>query len=334
MASKKDYEAVTDRFGNVTEYKHKETGESISVSAYGELPDTDSEVPAPGGDTGNGNSATVAALGTTNGGSLIQTQVADMLVQPLQAASVVLSSEPVMFNSSEPLRIPTLNAPFDTDWVGENERIPEATNTFGEITLMPTERKSIKTIVRVSNELIRMAKRGVSEALQARLIEDVRTKLDTALLTGDGADNSVTGILNQPGTLKGTFDKSDPDTILDGLALMAAEEVTPNRVFLNGQDFFALRKVKDKQGRAILQPDVTADAVYRLHGVPASVSNKVPAGTAILADMSKVAVVRDLDPDITILTERYAEYDQTGIRVRARYDLGLLNGSAVAILEG
>lgn len=333
MASKQDYEKQTDRFGN-TSYLNPETGKSISESEYEALPDTE---PAPGENNagGAGATATVAnAIGTTNGGSLIQTQVSDMLVQPLQAASVVLGSGATIFDSSEPLRIPTLTEPFATEWVGENELIPEAQNTFGEITLMPTERKSIKTIVRVSNELIRMAKRGVSEALQARLVEDVRTKLDTALLTGDGADNSVTGILNQPGTLKGAFDPSDPDTILDGMALMAAEEITPNRVFLSGADFYGLRKVKDKQGRALLQPDVTADAVYRLHGVPVTVSNKVPAGTSILADMSKVAVVRDLDPDITILTERYAEYDQTGIRVRARYDLGLLHSKAVAVLGG
>ena len=44
-------------------------------------------------------------------------------------------------------------------------------------------------------------------------------------------------------------------------------------------------------------------------------------------------VVRDLDPTVTILTERYADYDQTGIRVVARYDQGILRDESFLILD-
>jgi hypothetical protein len=40
---------------------------------------------------------------------------------------------------------------------------------------------------------------------------------------------------------------------------------------------------------------------------------------------TQIAVARDLAPSVTILTERYAEYDEIGIRVVTRYDLGLLH---------
>lgn len=49
--------------------------------------------------------------------------------------------------------------------------------------------------------------------------------------------------------------------------------------------------------------------------------------------MSQVAVERDLAPSITILTERYAEFDQVGIRVVTRHDLGLLHPEAVIVLS-
>jgi len=45
---------------------------------------------------------------TTTGASLIAEQVSQILVQPLEAASVVLAAGPRIFDSSEPLRIPTL----------------------------------------------------------------------------------------------------------------------------------------------------------------------------------------------------------------------------------
>lgn len=275
----------------------------------------------------------MAAIGTTAGNSLIRERVADMLVEPLAAASVILDAGPRIIDSSEPVRVPTLATAFNPAWVGENELIPEVETTFGELELMPTSRKSIKAIVRVSNELIRMATRGVSQTLQTRLVTDVRDKLDTALLNGDGADDTVTGLVNTPGALTGTFDSGDPDSVLDAVAAMSAEEITPTVIYMNGADFFDMRKVKDTTGRALIQPDVTQGARFTLHGIPVRVSSKVTAGAPVLVDMTKVVVVRDLAPAVDILTERYAEYDQTGIRVRARYDIGVLHPSAVLVMS-
>ena len=275
----------------------------------------------------------MTAIDTTAGKTLIRERVADMLVEPLAAASVVLDAGPRIIDSAEPVRVPTLATAFNPSWVGENELIPETAATFGELELMPTSRKSIKSIVRVSNELIRMATRGVSQTLQTRLVTDVRDKLDTALMNGDGADDTVTGLANTPGALTATFDAGDPDSVLDAVADMAAEEITPTVLYMNGADFFALRKVKDTTGRALIQPDVTAGARFTLHGIPVRVSSKVAEGAPVLVDMSKVVVVRDLAPAVDILTERYAEYDQTGIRVRARYDIGVLHPSAVLVMS-
>ena len=271
---------------------------------------------------------------STSANALIVEKVSSMLVEPLAAASVVLAANPTVFQSSEPLRVPTLTGNTNPEWVGENELIPEADNlTFGEIELMPTNRKSIKTITRVSNELVRMAKIGVSEVLQRRLVADVRDKLDTALLVGDGADNSVTGIINQPGVTNAVWDVADPDSILDGLATLAASEVSPTRILMNGTDFFALRKLKDGDGRGLLQSDLTAEATYRIHGVPVTVTNKLPAGTLVAANWADIAVVRDQDTTVRLDSSRYLEYDQTAIRVTARYDLGILRPAGVLVME-
>lgn len=266
--------------------------------------------------------------------SLIKDQVANMLVKPLESASVVLGAGAQIFNSSAPLRIPRLDSSGTVGFVGEGEQIPDTyTAGFSEIALMPTDRKSLKSITRVTNELVRMASSGVTTILQQRIVEDVRTELDEALLNGDGTDDTITGIFQQAGTQSATLDLADPDTLLDALALATGEEVTPNRWFINAGDFYTLRKVKDGNGRYILQEDITADTRYALFGIPVTVSNRVPEGKAALLDMKQVAIVRDIDPQITILTEKYADTDETGIRVVTRYDLGLLNPKGVIILE-
>lgn len=271
---------------------------------------------------------------STTQSNLIKDQVSTMLVKPLEAASVMLASGATIFNSSAPLRIPRLDSSGTVGFVGEGEQIPDDyTMGQSEILLMPTERKSLKAITRVTNELIRMASAGVTQTLQQRLVEDVRTKLDDALLNGTGADNTITGLFNQPGTQKGVLDLADTDSLLDALAMAAASEVTPNRWMFNGADFFTLRKVKDNDGHYILQSDITADARYTLFGIPVTVSNKVPAGKGALLNTKEVAIVRDIDPQITILNEKYADTDETGIRVVTRYDLGLLRPEGVIILE-
>lgn len=271
---------------------------------------------------------------TTTAPQLIEDQVKGILVEPLEAASVVLQSAPTVFNSSEPLRIKTLEDGFEPGIVGENELIPDnGEATFGEIKLMPTERKSIKAIIRTSNELIRQSTVGVSQTLQARLVKDVATKLDNELLSGTGANDGITGLLNQPGLDTAPISLTDTDPYLDALASMAAKEITPNRFILNGSDFFALRKIKDADGRYIVNGGPAEGAPYKLFEIPVTITNKLQRGQGILANTKDIAVVRDIDPQVTILTERYAEYDQVGIRVVTRYDLGLLRKDSVLLLD-
>lgn len=271
---------------------------------------------------------------TTTAPQLIEDQVKGILVEPLEAASVVLAAGPTVFNSSEPLRIKTLEDGFEPGMVGENELIPDGGQAvFDEIKLMPTERKSIKSIIRVSNELIRQSTLGVSTTLQARLVKDVANKLDDELLAGTGADDGILGLINQPGLDTAPISTTDTDPYLDALAFLAAKEITPTRFILNGGDFFKLRKIKDADGRYIMSGGPAEGTAYKLFEIPVTITNKLPAGKGILANMKDVAVVRDIDPQVTILNERYAEYDQVGIRVKTRYDLGLLRSDSVLLLD-
>lgn len=270
---------------------------------------------------------------TTANPELLREQVQAILVQPLEAASVVLAAGPRIFDTDgNAIRIPKLVGSSEPGWIGEGELIPEHDVDFDEVKLMPNDRKSVKTLIRFSNELARQSVIGLDQTLRARLVRDVAAKLDDAFLLGDGAAGSVTGIVNQPGVQAGTLDLTDLDTLHDAMALAHAAEVTPSRWFLSGADYFEIRKLKTTDGKYLLQPAVTQDSPTTLLGVPATITNKLPAGTAVLANMAEVAVARDLNPTVKILDQRYAEYDEMAIRVVARYDLGLLHPEGVVVL--
>ncbi|WP_371726197.1 phage major capsid protein [Mycobacterium sp. DBP42] len=265
---------------------------------------------------------------------LLADQVSSILVQPLEAASIVLSSGVRVFDTSAQLRVPKLASGATVGFVAEGAQIPDTGDVgFDELVLMPSTRTSLKIILRYTRELVRQSVIGIDSVLKQRLVTDVSNALDTALLSGTGAANSITGILAQVGTQPVVWDKALPDTMLDAIDLAYAAEVTPNRWFINGSDWIELRKLKEATGsnKYLFEGDIHAGETLRLFGIPVTVSNKVPAGKFILADTSQIAVARDVAPSVTVLNERYAEFDEVGLRVTARYDLGLLHPEAVII---
>lgn len=271
---------------------------------------------------------------TSNNSTLLQTQVANILVQPLEAASIVLSSGVRIFDTAGPLRIPKLTAGASVGFVAEGATIPEADVSFGEVSLMPSTLKSLKVLIRFTNELLRQSVIGLDATLRQRLVTDVSNALDTALLTGAGTSNTIKGLINQTGVQTGELDVADADSLLDAIALASAAEVTPNRWFISGADFIALRKLKEATGskKYLLESDVSSGPTYRLFGIPVTVTNKLATGKAVLADTTQIAVARDIAPTVKLLDQTFATTDEQAIRVVTRYDIGLLHPEAVIVL--
>lgn len=291
------------------------------------------------------------ALGaTTNAGAVAATeltaaQVQKILVQPLEAASVFLSAGPRIFDTAGPLRIPKAPGASDVTFVGENEQIPEVNPDFDEVSLLPSTMKSLKTLTRYSNELARQSVVSLDAALKDRLVADVAAKIDAQFLSASG--DGIT-------TPKGLFAYSGIQTLavggaltLDhlltawGMALGENVSMSGLKWFLTPRDFVSLRKVKDTSGQYLLQPDPTADGVFRLWGAPVVISKRIPdttggspTGRAALVDMSQIAVARDAAPSVKILDQTFGDYDQQAIRVTARYDAAPLNPKAVVALTG
>jgi HK97 family phage major capsid protein len=283
---------------------------------------------------------------TATAPELTAEQVQAILVQPLEAASVFLAAGPRIFDTDgSSVRIPTLAGMTDPSWHGENELINEVEADFGEITLLPSTMKSVKSLTRFSNELARQSVIALDAALRQRMVADVATKLDTQFLSASG--DGIT-------TPKGMFAYTGTQTLAVGGALtldhlhdaeglVLAANVDPARVrwLMTSREFVRLRKVKDTTGRYLIQPDPTEAGAYRLLGHGVTVTNRVPdttgatpTGRAALVDFGQIAVARDLAPSVKILDQTFGDYDQMAIRVVARYDAAPLNPEAVVTLTG
>ncbi len=273
-------------------------------------------------------------------------QVQRILVQPLEAASVFLAAGPRVFDTNgSQVRIPKMAPATSPSWHGESELITEVNPDFGEVTLLPSTMKSVKTLTRFSNELARQSVVSLDAALRDRLVRDVAAKLDAQFFSASG-DGITTpkGIFAYTGTQTLAVGGAlTLDKMLDAEGMMLAANVDPSRLrwLLTSRDFIRVRQVKDTTGRYIVQPDATEAGAYRLLGHGVTVTNRVPnttatppTGRAALVDFSQIAVARDLAPSVKILDQTFGDYDQQAIRVVARYDAAPMNAQAIVTLTG
>ena len=283
---------------------------------------------------------------TADGGAITTEEITGIIGQPLEAATVMLQAKPRMVksNGGVPVRIPQVdNFELADPWRAENTEIGEDDPSFDDLTLLPTNRKSMKVLTRLSNELIRHATVGALETVRDRLVGAMARQLDAAFLTGDGASDTITGLLAQTGTqTMAAVGTPDVDDLHDAHGLALTADAKASAWFMHPRDLITLRKTKGSDGQYIVQPDPVENGSFRLLGLPVHVSTQLPdddgggsdESTIVLADMTQIVVAQDLDISVEFLTERYAEFDQTAIRVVSRWDLGLLEPAGIVKLTG
>lgn len=272
---------------------------------------------------------------TSANSTLLQSQVAQLLVQPLEQMSTFLSAGPVIIDSSDSVRVPRIVNGVTAGFVGEGQEITDGDVAFDEVTLLPSTLKSLKVLVRVSNELIRQSVVGLDAVLQQRLITDVSNALDAALWDGDGSSNTITGILQADDIATGELDLDDIDSLIDGIAAAMANKVKPTHWAMSSTTFNAFRKIKvgTSDARYVFDPSTVQNGTaFQLLGLPVIITDNVGEDAAALVDFSKVVVARDVDSQVKIIDQRWAEYDSVGIRVVTRYDVALLQPEAVTLL--
>lgn len=276
------------------------------------------------------------AQNVSNTSELTREQVSTMLLQPLEAASVFLALGPTIFDTDgSPVRVPV--APSSEaealQWIGESELIPANDYDFSEISLLPSTMKSIKTLTRFSNEIARQSIVSLDSVLQSRIVNDVAARFDAQFL-GDQGDGVTTpkGLFAQTASedVEVVGDLSI-DSIFEGLGVALANNVQTDSLTLlvRPENFMQLRTQADNDGRSLVQPDATKGLTSPILGTKVVVSNRIPAGRAALVRPSNLGVARDVFPQVSRLTERYADFDEQAIKVVSRADLGVLDSKGL-----
>jgi HK97 family phage major capsid protein len=283
------------------------------------------------------------AIQTPSGNTtLLASQVANLLIQPLEQQSTFLSAGPTIIDSAGPVRIPRVASGATAAFVAPGAQISDSNANFDEVQLLPSTLRGIKVLTKLSSELIRQSVVGLEAVLRQRLVTDVANVLDAALWDGTGSSDSIKGILRATGIATSTLDLTDPDSLIDGLATAQGNKINPTHWVMTPASFATLRKLKVNEttdARYLLDANLHEGTTFQLFGLPVIITDNIPnAGTApgkarvALVDFSHVVVARDEDTNVAILDQTFGDYDTVGIRVTTRYDVTLTQAKAVTLL--
>jgi HK97 family phage major capsid protein len=280
------------------------------------------------------------ASSTITNNTLTQDQVERLLIMPLQERSTYLQQGfPTFVSNGEAIKIPSLSSLGTATYVAEGTAIPQVTATTSEIELLPSTVRSVKTLARMSNELVRQSVVSVESAFSMKLVRDVSDFLDNAMWQGGTATpGSPIGMVNFPnnrnaGTAAGTALTSDLLFDMHELAMESNLSDDDLRWAMSPKTFTIIRKLSDSYGQRVLQPSLAVGAPSTLLGRPYTVTTNVPDTDLLLFDRSQIAVGMDQRASITLLTETFGDFDQVAVRCVARYDTAPMNDDSVVQLK-
>ncbi|WP_099025627.1 phage major capsid protein [Mycolicibacterium palauense] len=278
------------------------------------------------------------AIETPGGNTtLIYDEIASNIVTgPLVQASTFLSAPGLrIVNASHEMRFPKVGA-ITAGYVAAGAQVSDGDAAFTEVRVLPSGIKGTKALIKLSAELIRTAGVDLESVIREQMVDGIARAVDAALWNGDGnapTDDEVLGILARDSVEAGDLDLTDADSIIDGIAKAVGNKVQPNALAMNIDTFTAFRKLKvgASDARYIFDPSNAYRAnSFEMFGLPVIITDNVPAESVAVIDFTKIVVVRDQAPTVSV--DKLIEYDSTAMLVTTRLDVGLLHDEAVTLL--
>lgn len=275
----------------------------------------------------------LAAGSDSSGGYTVPEGFANKLEVALKWFGSVYSNATILKTATGQLiPHPTMN---DTGNVGalltENQvATPAADPTFGVVNLEAFTFHSKPVLV--SNLLLQDSAFNIDDYLAAALSERIARILNTYLTTGTG-NSEPKGIITAAtasGVTGATTITITFDNLIDLFHSVDIAYRGTSKWMFHDSTLKALRKIKDEELRPIWQPGYTDGSPATILGKPYAINNDMAelgasAKTVLFGDISKYLVREVSGAVVRRLVERYADYNQTGYILFARFDGDLID---------
>jgi HK97 family phage major capsid protein len=191
----------------------------------------------------------------------------------------------------------------------------------------------VQALLLVDNDLLEDSDADMESQLVMMFSEAVAEAEDDAFVAGNGVDEPL-GILTSSDIQSNAINSGIADALTDtthnGFDVLMEAYYGLNKKYRRNATWAAnsttervLRQVKDAEGRYLWQPPVQAGDPASLMGRPLVNPEGMPdiaanAFPIVVGDFSRYWIKDRADMTVQRLVERYAEYSQTGFKIRKR----------------
>lgn len=252
--------------------------------------------------------------------------LADQFVELLKNKLSVGKYATMLSGLKGDVAIPTqLTGPGAT-WGEEDSDAPEGSATFGQITLSP---KQIASYLPVTHKLLMQSAVSVDALISRILVEQIALGIDAAILYGDGANGSPTGIANTAGiykkTLTGTPTFADLVELESEISAANADVSVLRYAFgakMRGAFKTAKKFASSASDATIWEPNGT------VNGYECDVSNQVKTGDVFFGAFDQI--ITAIWGGTELIADRHWKNRRTNIAVFNDVDIAVRRAASFA----
>lgn len=277
-------------------------------------------------------------LTMANNGAIIPTSIADRIVTAVRDRCPILSGATI-YRVNGTLKVPVwgkANTTHDIA-VGYQTEFTELTADSGKFTSVDLSGYLAGALTLIGNSVENNSVFNVTDFIINQMAEEIALFLEKELL--NGTSGKATGALSTPTAVTAASATAITADELIELQAQVKQVYQANACWtMAPETFTSLKKLKDSNGRYLLQDDVTGEFPYRLLGKPVYLSDNMPklaagASAVLYGDYSGLSVNLREDISIQVLREKYATQHAIGVVAWFEFDSKVTDNQKLAVLK-
>lgn len=273
-----------------------------------------------------------------NNGAIIPTSIADRIVTAVRDRCPILSGATI-YRVNGTLKVPVwgkANTTHDIA-VGYQTEFTELTADSGKFTSVDLSGYLAGALTLIGNSVENNSVFNVTDFIINQMAEEIALFLEKELL--NGTSGKATGALSTPTAVTAASATAIIADELIELQAQVKQVYQANACWtMAPETFTSLKKLKDSNGRYLLQDDVTGEFPYRLLGKPVYLSDNMPklaagASAVLYGDYSGLSVNLREDISIQVLREKYATQHAIGVVAWFEFDSKVTDSQKLAVLN-
>ena len=273
-----------------------------------------------------------------NNGAIIPTSIADRIVTAVRDRCPILSGA-TSYRVNGTLKVPVwgkANTTHDIA-VGYQTEFTELTADSGKFTSVDLSGYLAGALTLIGNSVENNSVFNVTDFIINQMAEEIALFLEKELL--NGTSGKATGALSTPTAVTAASATAITADELIELQAQVKQVYQANACWtMAPETFTSLKKLKDSNGRYLLQDDVTGEFPYRLLGKPVYLSDNMPklaagASAVLYGDYSGLSVNLREDISIQVLREKYATQHAIGVVAWFEFDSKVTDSQKLAVLN-